>query len=783
MEFPHTYFEDEVREGYYIPGIVKRAWAAQIEVLGIIDEICKKYNIRWFADCGTLLGAVRHGGFIPWDDDLDICMLRPDYIRFNEVVRQEIPEEYVVLNLNNEGEDMYFEHLTRITNGHRLNYDPEFLEKYHQFPYASGIDIFPIDYISENEEEESQRKQLVEYIMTIAENMSDDDSNVGEYRDDIANVETICDTKIDYSKSVKRQLYQLSEKLFALYSDVGGEYVVLMPYWVHHNNHKYPAKLFDKTLMMPFETIEVPVPAAYDAVLRIEYGDYMKIYKNGGVHGYPFFTGQEEHLIRQVNTYPFKYKFSKADLDNPERETYIKPREQAKQFLDLMSVAHTALINSIDGKQYNAAVELLNSCQKGAIQIGTLLEDRYGEGMPTVGVLEQYCEIVYQIFEMVQEAGETGNVIDTVDLTQFLNEISSLYADSIQRDIPERKEVLFIGCKADEWKGFASIYRAAKADPNCDVYVMPVPYYDRDAMGARMNKYYEGDMYPDYVEITDYRSYDIKKRHPDVIFIQNPYDQCNYTTCIDSEYFSSNIKMHTDKLVYIPWFKLDEIEADNHKARKIMEYYCQMPVLAHSDVVIVQSEGMKKEYVECLTKFAGEDTRDIWEKKILGIGSPVDEAIYGDSEEDVKAACMNNVPESWGEIVKTSDGGFKKIILYNTTVSSVMEHGEKMVRKIKSSLETFKARKDDIALIWRPHPLTMAAIMASKPEIANDYATVVENYCTEGWGVYDDTKDMDNAIGLCDAYYGDADMVARKCEYLGKPVMLQNVNVNYYIEH
>ena len=73
MEFAKDYFEDEVRNGFYIPGIMKRCWAASIEVMGEIDRICKKYNISYFLDSGTLLGAKRHGGFIPWDDDLDIA--------------------------------------------------------------------------------------------------------------------------------------------------------------------------------------------------------------------------------------------------------------------------------------------------------------------------------------------------------------------------------------------------------------------------------------------------------------------------------------------------------------------------------------------------------------------------------------------------------------------------------------------------------------------------------------------------------------------------------------
>lgn len=778
MQIPHTYFEDEVREGFYIPGIVKRAWAAQIEVLEVLDRICKKHNIKWFADCGTLLGAVRHGGYIPWDDDLDICMLRPDYIRFNNIIRKEMPEGYVILNLNNEGEDMYFEHLTRITNSHRVYFDGEFLEKYHQFPYAAGIDIFPIDYIAEDEEEEEQRKELIAGVMSVAENMADDDSNIDEFRDDIADIEKICVTKINYNENVKRQLYQIAERLFALYSDVGGEYVALMPYWVHKNNHKYPAKLFDKTIMLPFEYIQIPAPAAYDAVLRIEYGDYMTIYKNGGVHGYPFFVNQEEFLMEQINSYPFKYKFSMDHLENDIRKEYKSPRKQAQEFLSLMLYAHGSLIKLIEEGRYDEATDLLTSCQNSAIQIGTLLEDRYGEGFATVGVLEQYCEVIYEVYGMIRQVEDNSeNFIDTNDLRQFLADVAALYSNSINNDIPKRKEILFIGAKADAWKAFDSIYRAACADPECDVYVMPVPYYMRNALGAKMDRYYEKDLFPDDLNLVDYSEYNIKKKHPDIIFIQNPYDQCNYTTCLESDYFSSNLKGYTEKLVYVPWFKLDEIESDNHKARRIMEFYCNVPGLVHSDVVVVQSENMKKEYVRCLTKFAGDDTKNIWEEKILSLGSPVDDEADNMSESSDRKKYLERLPESWTRVIVKEDGELKKILVYNTTVSSAIEHGRDALKKIKSSLDVFKNNSDNVALIWRPHPMLMQAFKSQSKELAKEYSDLVYKYRISGWGVYDDTQDTDAALKLSDAYYGDADILARNFEYMGKPVMIQDVKV------
>ena len=90
MEFPKSYFEDEVRDGFYVPSMMKRAWAAQLEVLEDIEKICRKHNIHYQADYGTLIGAIRHGGFIPWDDDMDISMLRKDYDIFNKVALDEL---------------------------------------------------------------------------------------------------------------------------------------------------------------------------------------------------------------------------------------------------------------------------------------------------------------------------------------------------------------------------------------------------------------------------------------------------------------------------------------------------------------------------------------------------------------------------------------------------------------------------------------------------------------------------------------------------------------------
>ncbi|MCR5126904.1 MAG: LicD family protein, partial [Lachnospiraceae bacterium] len=151
MRFSKEFFYDEVREGFYISGMMKRVWAAQMEVLAEVDAVCKRHGIKWFADCGTLLGAVRHGGYIPWDDDLDICMLRDDYQKFHRYASEELPDGYDVFTFENEE---YWQMITRVVNQKRFGFEEEQMKKYHDCPFAVGIDIFVLDYVSPDPDQE-----------------------------------------------------------------------------------------------------------------------------------------------------------------------------------------------------------------------------------------------------------------------------------------------------------------------------------------------------------------------------------------------------------------------------------------------------------------------------------------------------------------------------------------------------------------------------------------------------------------------------------------------------
>ncbi|MDO5126675.1 MAG: LicD family protein [Eubacteriales bacterium] len=771
MDFPYTYFEDEVREGFYISGNLKRAWAAQLEVLAEIDKVCKKHDIRWFIDCGTLLGAVRHGGYVPWDDDMDICMFRDDLIKFNRVAPYELPKDYVVLNMHKEDED-FLDYLTRVTNSHAVTFYPEYLEKYHNCPYSVGIDIFPLDYLCPDDEEEELRRELAKKVMAVAETTEAEKDDFVTLEPYITEIEELCRVEITRDKPLKRQLYKLVEALFSMYTKEEAAHVALMTYWVGKHNHKYPIECFDETVMLPFEKTYLPAPMLYEDVLTVEYRDFMTIFTGGGVHEYPFYKKQEYHLIEALPSYPFIYKFDPKHLENNKLPNK-KSKQNSESYLLLVEEAHGVICKAIALGQGNACAQILCQCQENAIRMGEQIEADFYEGHKTVLVLEEYCELLYQINQMA-ESGELVAVAAPV-IEEALNEIYEKLSDSIKLDVVERKEILFIPFRACYWDGLESIWQAKVQEENCDVYVMPIPYYEREVDGTLSYMHYEGEEFPEYVSITNYKDYDIVNRHPDVIYIQNPYDECNFTTCVEPEYFSRFLKRYTEELIYIPYFVMDEIESKNSKAWVTMEYFCTVPGLVHADKVILQSEKMREMYIERLTEFAGEDTRTIWENKIEGSGSPIYEAKKRkQKEEEQKINQM--IPSEWKEMIYKENGDTKKIIFFETGISIFAKYGMKAIDKIKRCFDVFINYQSDVTVLWRLRQEVWKAF-EGKENLINEIARLVNWYKQNQIGIYDDMMESKYGKLLCDAYYGDSPSTSREFFLIGKPVLIINVEV------
>lgn len=439
---------------------------------------------------------------------------------------------------------------------------------------------------------------------------------------------------------------------------------------------------------------------------------------------------------------------------------------QKQQILDIIQslhILHGEIKDRLDGKDYETVQTALVDCQEAAIQIGEAVEQIVGAGTQAVSCLEHYCENVYQINMQLREISpqKAYKSLES-DLIKAENDI---------KHMPTKLEVIFLPYKASMWDSLESVWKAADADSNSDAYVIPIPYYDKNPDGSLSEMHYEGDQYPEYVPVINYEKYDFENRKPDMIFIHNPYDEFNHVTSVHPFFYTQNLKKFTEKLVYIPYFILSEISPDNEPAIKNMEHFCALPGVFYADKVIVQSEDMRTIYINVLTATFGEDTRQTWEAKILGLGSPKLDKVMGTRKGAI------DIPEDWLKVIRKPDGSYKKIIFYNTSINALLNNDEKMLAKMKNVFGGFKEHNDEIALLWRPHPLLQTTISSMRPQLRDEYQKMVDEYKEEGWGIYDDTADIDRAVILSDAYYGDHSSVVQLYQQTGKPMMMQNVDV------
>ena len=419
-----------------------------------------------------------------------------------------------------------------------------------------------------------------------------------------------------------------------------------------------------------------------------------------------------------------------------------------------------------------AIIELVTNCQDSAISMGEQIEKMYGEGTASVGILEQYCENLYLLTISMQDA------IKRRELYNTLNKQLKKLRGVMNNELPDKLEVVFFPYKASMWDSLESVYLAAKEDENCDAYCVPIPYFDRNADGSLGQMHYEGNEYPANIEITDWRAYNLEERKPDAIYIHNPYDEWNTVTCVPERYFARNLRNYTEKLVYIPYFVLREIEPDDQNAIDEMKHFVWTPGVIYANQVILQSEKMKQIYINEFMKAAKENgvggdyiNRRKLEEKFLGTGSPKFDKVKNTSKEDL------DIPETWLKIIQKPDGNWKKIVFYNTSIAALLQNNEEMITKIKNVLNVFYKNRDKVTLLWRPHPLIETTLTSMRPNLWENYKQIRDEYIQAGWGIYDNTSDMDRAIILSDAYYGDSSSVVQLYQQTGKPVMIQNVSV------
>ncbi|MCH5186117.1 MAG: hypothetical protein J1F64_08340 [Oscillospiraceae bacterium] len=444
-------------------------------------------------------------------------------------------------------------------------------------------------------------------------------------------------------------------------------------------------------------------------------------------------------------------------------------KSQVKQMRDMVEILYEAageIKKSLEKKNIEAAQTLLCDSQDAAIQMGEFIEDIEGEECVTIGYLEEFCNELVNIYNSLDE-------IPANKVHKLLHRSVLRIENSIENDIKVIKEIVFLPYKASMWDSLESIWKAADEDPNCNAIVIPIPYFERNSDMTLGTPHYEGSEFPEYVPVTDWRKYDLKEQRPDVIYIHNPYDDCNRVTCVLSTFFSDKLVNYTDMLVYVPYFVLYEPNPDNEKHVEDIKHFCITPGVINADKVIVQSENMRKVYIKNLLEYFGDtpENRKMLKEKVLGPGSPKFDKAVNTTTDDVV------IPDEWLKIIQKPDGSRKKIVFYNTSVGAFLQNSDKYFDKMRYVFSVFKESDDDVALLWRPHPLMESTIKSMRKGLYEEYMALVAEYKAAGWGIYDDTSDLDRAIAISDAYYGDHSSVEQLCRKVGMPVMIQNCEI------
>lgn len=549
-----SFFETEVRDGFIVPAYIKYGWASQMKILSEVVSICEKHNLTYYAGWGTLLGTIRHKGYVPWDDDLDICMKRKEYEQFLIYAREELPSNMVLYNVYNR--DMHGNCITSIFNAKEDCYDNNFIENYGSTMQV-GIDIFALDYMPVDEEEFRQFGEAIDFIISLRAQYND--LSEKEKMLQLRKVKETLGVDINPrgENSVTFQLGLLLERICSSYEQVEDAKITNLMVWQHYRAYVFEQEWYGRIIEMPFEDINMPVPVGYDSILRLDYGDYMTPSCGGIAHDYPYFLNNYYNSCVNLG----KEEYLPKNMDFPR-----------------------------DGKD----IERMN-------------QTRWNE----------YVSKAEKIEAEIRALGDEGDDSKIDILKQELVDISNELENDIIETNNREKISLFVACQVKHWDKIEELYRSEQAKEGVHAYVLVVPYHHKNYVGEIIDTLYEIDEYPNDVELLDYTQVDWDSCLVDKLFFQMPWDKYDDALCVDEQYYCANLKNKTAMLIYVPYFRNAEYDDNNERAKLTTQNTCRLPAPIVADRIVLESERMKEIYVSQLVDFVGEQTRSVWLQKIV----------------------------------------------------------------------------------------------------------------------------------------------------------------------
>ena len=263
---------------------IKEMQEISLEILHTIAEICEAQHLRYTLIYGTLIGAVRHQGYIPWDDDVDIMMPRPDYDKLLLFLKNHIGRypHLKVFNIEECPEYPYM--ITRISDE---RYEIE-MENEKSYGMGVFIDIYPFDGLGNTKKEAVRYGLKGDRLSSLCYQSSRKHFAVETTTSAIKKILKF--PAYLYAKLRGKEHFQNKlEKLARVKDYDSSEYVGCVVWLSGGEKDIFLRKWFDETVMMPYEKYEFRIPKFYDSVLRHEYGDYMQLPPEEERIGHHFF--------------------------------------------------------------------------------------------------------------------------------------------------------------------------------------------------------------------------------------------------------------------------------------------------------------------------------------------------------------------------------------------------------------------------------------------------------------------------------------------------------------
>ena len=285
------FFQPEERNGYLVSAEMKKIWAVELDLLKEFARVCSEQGLKWFLHAGSMLGAVRHQGFIPWDDDIDVVMPREDYDKLCRLAPAAFSEPYF---FQCEETDHYFARtFARLRNSGTTALLEN--ERSYRYPFNQGIfiDVFPMDHVPGDSDE---RKRYYQDISLLNAKAVQWRTMIHFYRPKTG-------------KGIAKRVSYWLKHLYYKYVFKGGyqyfldkhynritQYDSVETGWVGESviprlgRHLWRTEWVEETKSVPFEMLTVPIPVHYDECLTASFGpDWRTPRQISNLHSGTFF--------------------------------------------------------------------------------------------------------------------------------------------------------------------------------------------------------------------------------------------------------------------------------------------------------------------------------------------------------------------------------------------------------------------------------------------------------------------------------------------------------------